>query len=103
MTRSGRARPRGTDQVRWSLWDQRGVRFRGDKHIARAILTLTTEGVGATSKTTSNIFQLRVPFTENSTWTSLSSGIQIGTDTESSPIATTGKLIERARARVRSM
>ncbi len=63
------------------------------KRVVQAVLTLTTEGVGATSKAVNNFFQLRVPFDEKSTWASLNGGIQVGTDTDPVPIATTSNLI----------
>ena len=64
-----------------------------NKRILRATLTLTTEGTGAKSVTVSNVYQLRVPFTETSTWSNLTSGIQVGTDTVATAVASTGTLL----------
>jgi hypothetical protein len=63
------------------------------RRIARAILTLTTEGPGAKSNSVSKLYQLLVPFDEKSTWSSLSGGIQVGTETLTSSIADTGNLV----------
>ena len=64
-----------------------------DKRIAKAILTLTTEGSGSTSNESCKFYQLQVPFDEASTWNSLKNGIQIGTETVSKPVTETGKLV----------
>ena len=65
-----------------------------DRPIARAVLTLTSEGAGANSYTVSQLFQLTTPFTENSTWDSLVEGIQIGSDTVASAVTTTGSRLQ---------
>ena len=63
------------------------------KPILRAVLTLTTEGIGAVSATSSDLYRLTVPFDETSTWSSLTDGILIGTDTEATADVSTGLTI----------
>lgn len=64
-----------------------------DKHITQAILTLTTEGVDSNSTSMSHLYQLLVPFQESSTWNSLINGIQVGTESEATPVTSTGAQI----------
>lgn len=64
-----------------------------DRRIVQAILTLTTEGTGAKSATSSRFYELNVQFDESSTWTGLTGGIQVGTDTAPTPVVSTGNLV----------
>ncbi|MEE2888498.1 MAG: DNRLRE domain-containing protein [Planctomycetota bacterium] len=65
-----------------------------DRHIARAVLTLTSEGAYANSYSVSDLYQLTVPFTESSTWDSLGNGIQVGTETVATAVTNTGTRVQ---------
>lgn len=50
--------------------------------IARALLTLTTEGQGAESSDGARLHRMRVPWVESATWQALGDGVEPGTDAE---------------------
>lgn len=66
-----------------------------NQRIEQAILTLTTEGSGATSTTGGRFYRLTVPFNDTSTWQGLGNGIQIGSETVATADADTGNQVDR--------
>jgi hypothetical protein len=87
--------PTGTDEQQGllmfgSIFGTGAGKVPKNRRIVQAILTLTTEGAGAKSAAVNRLYQLKVPFTESSTWSSLTGGIQVGTDTVTAPVISTG-------------
>ena len=66
--------------------------------IERAVLVLTTEGTNANSASGATLHRMLVPWDTSSTWSSLSNGVQLGTEALTTSDATTGSVAKGTRS-----